>query len=690
MFGAIGMMIVGAVMSFIPGMQPFIYTIMSTALSMATAICYGQYKIALKSLAIGVATAILQYAAQVVTSVVKGIMTGLTKVKDAFISIKNTAVNIWTTAVKEAGDFVNRAWLFVKNTALGFTTTGVSRYFAEEIDKNASWGAKIGYAFAGAYALTGISALTNSNFGVGWCDGNISTSLHVMTELAFSAMGMIASTEVYKALEDEWEEEWYRDFMFASINTMMNVGFNIAKGAVHQAIGDLSPEVMEVRRKVAKEYEGIRATKETLADGKTKLIYEDRYNDVKTIVVYDKDNITVVKMKISDEKVVSVIVTTIEDYEDNVIEIDADSIEKIEEGYKATYNAKTLKFDNDFNILERDIVISFLGRTATVTAIYNPSTHNVVDWKADEEWLEYYYKDYLAGIWGDFDILEGQISILNFAKVVEENGALVVWEDFNGDRIYNPTEYFKEHGMSGVSMYLSQDASGNIPWMGGRAVFTQSQLEFQPQKETLWTKFYNSVRRKIIDIFVVSDSERLLDLQKHVKAGRAWYQGPRTAEERASFYKSFAGNRNPSVLTSGSSDFNYWKRNVITFEVLKENRFAATVFHFSTGHLDNEFLHEAAGDSLYWISQNRAMRLPPSNARISARGVQLLNDVMGASQKAFGYRGNYYVEGDYNTRSKEFRWRIFSFEEIFGLHDAEIVPMDRALEILFRIDLEDK
>ena len=38
----------------------------------------------------------------------------------------------------------------------------------------------------------------------------------------------------------------------------------------------------------------------------------------------------------------------------------------------------------------------------------------------------------------------------------------------------------------------------------------------------------------------------------------------------------------------------------------------------------------------------------------------------------------------------EFRWRIFSFEEIFGLHDAEIVPMDRALEILFRIDLEDK
>ena len=235
-FGAIYLMVSAVALCFVPGMQTFAYTIMSTALSMATAICYGEYGLALKSFAIGVATAILQYAAQVITSVVKSIMTELTKVKDVFISIKNTAVNMWTTAVKEAGNFANKAWLFAKNTVLGFTTTGVSRYFTEEINKNASWGAKIGYAFAGAYALTGISALTNSNFGANWCTGT--TSIHIMTELAFGAMSMIASTEIYKALEDEWEEEWYRDFMFASINTMVGVGFSIVKGAVHQAIGD--------------------------------------------------------------------------------------------------------------------------------------------------------------------------------------------------------------------------------------------------------------------------------------------------------------------------------------------------------------------------------------------------------------------------------------------------------------------
>jgi len=262
-FGAIGALVVGTVMSFIA--PAYAHTIMSTVVSMATAICYGEYALALKSLAIGIATFafqavlkvtnVFQSALTFVGDVVGHVITGVTTVVSGVSSFIGNAINYVTDLAVKGYQFIvekakalgdamrrafNRTGEVITGLFGGLVSNGISRYIGEEIDKTSNWLAKLGIGFMGAMFLMPATAFANPDFGImkdgtSWLTPE-KFGIHAASELIFDSMNQVISQEAYKALEDTLGEEWYGDLLRNSVNTVISAGFDVMKQATHQAI----------------------------------------------------------------------------------------------------------------------------------------------------------------------------------------------------------------------------------------------------------------------------------------------------------------------------------------------------------------------------------------------------------------------------------------------------------------------
>ncbi len=260
-FGAIGTLIVASVASFfVPG---YAFTIINTAMSMATAICYGQYTLALKSLALGYATFLFQGLLSTVNGLTNFIKSVGEKIGEALVGVGEAFTgaiakvsmglsNVVSGVISVYGEIVeaargigealwetpktwySRAFQAIVNTGAGFVTNGIFRYISEEMDKTSNWLAKLGISFTGALFLTPFRAATAPNWSGTWCPGT--DHAHIMLELGFETMQSVISNETYKALEDELGEEWYASFLRVSINSVISAGFDVLKQATHEAI----------------------------------------------------------------------------------------------------------------------------------------------------------------------------------------------------------------------------------------------------------------------------------------------------------------------------------------------------------------------------------------------------------------------------------------------------------------------
>ena len=240
-------MVVGSVVSFFA--PQFAYTIMNTAVSMAAAICYGQFGAALKSLALGMASMAMQAVIKVtgfvnkaftaVGDVIKG---AVNKVAEGIGKVAEKVINVYNWVIeraREAGDWIRNTLpgnfgRALVNVAGGMVTNGISRYIGEEMDKAGNWMAKLGIGFAGALAVTPFREFSYEGWETWGYDAGDPT--HTMIELTFETFSQVASNETYKALEDTLGEEWYGDLLRSSVNSVISAGFNVMKKAAHNQI----------------------------------------------------------------------------------------------------------------------------------------------------------------------------------------------------------------------------------------------------------------------------------------------------------------------------------------------------------------------------------------------------------------------------------------------------------------------
>ncbi|RLC74995.1 MAG: hypothetical protein DRI61_15655, partial [Chloroflexi bacterium] len=458
--GAIGILVAGAVISiFAP---EFAYTIMNTAVSMATAICYGQYTMALKSLALGYASMVFQgllnwaskawtagtnFLKTSVENIKNGIIKateGITKVFEGVLSVFNKIVDsvmgVYESIVETFrgwGDLIqgtNPADFFrwnvggaFRNIVGGMITSGISRAVAEEMDETSNWLGKLGLAFAGTIASLPFQAFGSFGFareysivndqiqmGSDWLVSANATT-HMMLELGIDSVSSVISNETYKVLEDELGEEWYADLLRNSINSVIGAGFDIIKQTLHTSLW-----INDTLREISQKHDGITPQQEYLPDGQVKLTYTDQLNQKQTIVIYNNDDIQVFEMDI---------VEGLQDIsqEGDGWTINADLVEKLDNGYRVTYgqgtdNETVEYYDDNLNMIKKEVYSSYFFDTETYfTEFYNAYTHAVVDISFDGNWLEYYYGDEIGNLWDQLTIENGQIKASNLRQILDDN-----------------------------------------------------------------------------------------------------------------------------------------------------------------------------------------------------------------------------------------------------------------------------
>ena len=264
-FGAIGAVVVGSVLSIF---QPqYAFVLINTAMSMATAVCYGDYQGALISLGIGLAVSaitpvirgIADFAAKAIGTVIEGVKTAIDgvvagikniggKMLEGIINfgkrVYEGALSVYDqalTAVRTFGNGIFGSSPFgevMRAYSGGLVMNGISRYINEEIDKTSNWLAKLGIGAAGTLMLMPALAFGNPNFAT-------PDSTGMFLELTLGSLNNIVSQEVYKTLEDELGEEWYATLLRSSINSIVSAGFESLKQAVHLELGTKNVDVLQ-------------------------------------------------------------------------------------------------------------------------------------------------------------------------------------------------------------------------------------------------------------------------------------------------------------------------------------------------------------------------------------------------------------------------------------------------------------
>jgi len=258
-FGAIGSIIAGSVLSFFAS-PLFAPAIMNTALSVATAVAYGEYRsiasiVGIGAVTLGLSVALqgvgsflaktFEYAFKGVSLVVDKLASGIKAIggviyeglQAVVTTVKEYTVAAYERVVSAARDFGS----FTRNMVGGLVTRsvgylvsqGVGRYISEEIGGSSNWLGKLGIGVMGGMGLMSINAFTNPNF---MTKAYFDNSTLVMSDAIFDGFSQIAVNETYKSLENKLGEEWYGDLLRSSVSSVISLGVDIAKRATHQAI----------------------------------------------------------------------------------------------------------------------------------------------------------------------------------------------------------------------------------------------------------------------------------------------------------------------------------------------------------------------------------------------------------------------------------------------------------------------
>jgi hypothetical protein len=172
---------------------------------------------------------------------------------------------------------------------------------------------------------------------------------NLMLEAGFSSMNQILSNETYKALEDDLGEEWYGDILRISTNGVISAAMGVLKNSFHGSV------ISAVYKPTVD------------ANGNYVLVDADGNTYQATNVVENADGTKIATWEtrgITAEYAVSGTVT------------------------KQVMN-RYMVFSG--NVLEQELM--------SVSAYYDGSGQNIVDWGFDAQWLEYYYGDELGGLY---------------------------------------------------------------------------------------------------------------------------------------------------------------------------------------------------------------------------------------------------------------------------------------------------
>ena len=310
--GAIATLVVGTVVSCfaaISGAPYLVYSIMSTSMSMATAICYSQYDTMLRSLAIGVASIVIQAAIGVsgildtaFTAVKSVVGTVFNAVGSVVSTVFNAAVSIYQGIVDGVRSFgqMMTSWFNniqflgkglgegIMNFIGGIVSGGISRYVTDQTDETSNWLGKVGIGFLGALVLMPINAFSDSDFGKmseteNWFN-SANEQVHLLAELQLEAFQSIASNEMYKALEKQLGEEWYCDLLRTSVMSVVNAAFGIMGKEIHEEIGYYPKDV------IATDIKAIEAKYTEIAQKAEAQNSAESSEEDKTGVVLDKEN----------------------------------------------------------------------------------------------------------------------------------------------------------------------------------------------------------------------------------------------------------------------------------------------------------------------------------------------------------------------------------------------------------------
>ena len=259
--GAIGILVASVVISYfaaISGNGALIPAILSTAMSMATSVCYGDYTGALVSLGMGIVSIAL---GGVLSSVMSSVGSALQQVLTTVVSVAKAAVGVLGsvgTAIMNVGNSIYmgvlKAYTFVMDKAASvmagvrnsyngmmgmfgsagkyigqfgqdLVMKGISRYIGEEISETKGWLGKIGVGVLAA------SMLMASSSAYGMQSAN-----ERMLDAMFQGASLALSNYVGEEIEDSMGEEWYADLLKITANTLISTSFNVMKKATHQVI----------------------------------------------------------------------------------------------------------------------------------------------------------------------------------------------------------------------------------------------------------------------------------------------------------------------------------------------------------------------------------------------------------------------------------------------------------------------
>ena len=356
MFGAIGVLVGGAVLSFMaPG---YAYTIMSTVVNMATAICYGQYTQAAIILGIGIATAAIQAA-------LKGFGD---KVK-VFLGFETAASLAEKTATATAQAAIEKTTVEVAkkvltNVAIGMVYGGVQRHVMDQVQDTDDLLGKVGVSLVGAWGIMmgqGMSSsyLNGGSDGLNAYMNSMELDSNFIISMAYETAEMIATIEVSEELEEEYGEEWWSGILSTSVNTVISAGFDVVRAATHQVIAE-SQQV-----KYDEDAEGNR-----IINGKTA---------------------------------------------DSTVSTENGSKSTWEElGITAEFDEK--------GIIVKEIMSKYFyfeGDSVNMSVMYKEGYAD--DWSFDAAWFEYRYGDDLGSIMAEMDAIDGQYLYSDVeAKLVEK------------------------------------------------------------------------------------------------------------------------------------------------------------------------------------------------------------------------------------------------------------------------------
>jgi len=239
----------------VTGSVQFVGVIMNTAVSMATAICYGQYDMILQILGIGAISLAVTYACIKLGNAFqtgldtgtgafwdmsRSVVSGMSKVSESLSNAFSGVVGVYHAVIEPFQAFGNAlfnpvdpksigVWEgiggFIRGWSGSLVINGISRQIADEMDSTSNWLGKVGISLAGALLMMPATAYGSPDFGVlgqnensqNWFSSS-NSGIHMMNEMIFDGVSQIVSNEVYKALEDELGEEWYSDFVRVGVD----------------------------------------------------------------------------------------------------------------------------------------------------------------------------------------------------------------------------------------------------------------------------------------------------------------------------------------------------------------------------------------------------------------------------------------------------------------------------------------